>query len=56
MISPIIFWNIRGVDTSQLRLKKIIKKFKPNIIALVEPFLLEDKIPNFLGHFNCEFF
>ncbi|KAG2725982.1 hypothetical protein I3760_01G090700 [Carya illinoinensis] len=56
MISPILFWNIRGVRSSKLRLRNIIKKFKPNIIALAEPFLREDKITTLLGKYNCNSF
>ena len=56
MISPFMFWNIRGVCTSQVRLRKLIQQFCPNIIALAEPFLLEDKILSFLRRFSCESF
>lgn len=47
MISPVIFWNLRGVGTSQLRLRKLIKRYKPNILALAEPVLPEDRILDF---------
>ena len=56
MIRLILYWNIRGLGTSQLRLKKLIKKFRPNIIALAEPFLMEEKIPRLLGRLRCECF
>lgn len=56
MISPFIFWNLWGVGTSKLRLRNIIKNYRPKILALVEPFLLKDKISNYLGQFSCEFF
>ncbi|KAF5441792.1 hypothetical protein F2P56_037007 [Juglans regia] len=38
MIEPIFVWNIRGVGTSKVRLKKLIGKLKPKIVALLEPF------------------
>ncbi|KAF5478473.1 hypothetical protein F2P56_005031 [Juglans regia] len=39
-----------------MRLKKLVRKFRPSVIALAEPFLKEDKIPNFLGRFNCDLY
>lgn len=39
-----------------MRLKKLLKKYKPNILALAELFLLEDRILNFLRKFNCKMF
>ncbi|XP_040996793.1 uncharacterized protein LOC121242840 [Juglans microcarpa x Juglans regia] len=41
-----------GVGSSRSRLKKIIKNYRPNIVALAEPFLMEDKIPNYLETFS----
>lgn len=37
MINSIFVWNIRRVGTSKNRLKKLIGKLKPKIVALLEP-------------------
>ncbi|KAF5452776.1 hypothetical protein F2P56_027742 [Juglans regia] len=36
--------------------KSVQKRFKPKILALAEPFLLEGRIPGFLRKFNCDYF
>ena len=38
MIDPILVWNIRGVGTSKGRLKTLISKWRPKIVALLEHF------------------
>ena len=38
MIDSILVWNIRGVGTSRIRLKKLVGRYKPKIVALLEPF------------------
>ncbi|KAG2693480.1 hypothetical protein I3760_08G099300 [Carya illinoinensis] len=39
-----------------MRLKKLIKKFRPNILALAEPFVMADEIPKLLGRVKFESF
>lgn len=39
MIGPIVYWNIKGLGTSRGRLKKLVKKFKPKVVALAETFV-----------------
>lgn len=39
MMKPILFWNLRGVGTSQKRLSSLVRKFLPGIVAVAEPFL-----------------
>ena len=38
MIDSILVWNIRGVGTSRTRLKALVGRYKPKIVALLEPF------------------
>ncbi|XP_041001625.1 uncharacterized protein LOC121247323 [Juglans microcarpa x Juglans regia] len=38
MIDSILVWNIRGVGTSRTRLKTLVGRYKPKIVALLEPF------------------
>lgn len=45
MIGSILAWNIiRGLGTSRGRLKKLVMKMKPQIVALKEPFAAVDKM------------
>lgn len=44
MIGPILSWNIRDIGTYRGRLKKLVVKMKPKIVALMEPFALSDKV------------
>ncbi|KAF5480776.1 hypothetical protein F2P56_001492, partial [Juglans regia] len=43
MNNSIIVWNVRGIGTSRRRLKKLVSKFKPQLVAVLEPFQNVDK-------------
>lgn len=42
MSDTLSFWNIRGLSRLRGRLKKLLKKFKANVFAIVKPFLTEE--------------
>lgn len=54
MIGPILYRNIRGLGTSRGRLKKMVKKFKPKVVALVETFVDNSSMGILMGYLCLE--
>lgn len=55
----ILTWNIRGILSSKSRLRRILNKSRPSVVALLEPFLGANKcsrwarwlkLPNFFNN------
>lgn len=56
MIENVLVWNVRGLDTSQKRLKGLIKKWNISIVAIAEQFAGEDKLPKLAGFLGFQNF
>ncbi|KAG2674330.1 hypothetical protein I3760_13G128500 [Carya illinoinensis] len=39
-----LYWNVRGVKSSNSRLKKIMKVYKPKMFVIAEPFLCDEQL------------
>jgi len=56
MIGPILSWNVRGFGTSRGRLKNLVRKLKPKIVALMEPFASSDKVQDVIRFLHMDKF